>query len=1144
VIHDKYRQHVRVIGAPQNLTGPKEAEERYRLLVELSPDAVLIHQDLKCVYVNRACVALLGATHPEELLGRSVLDIVGPDFGEVVRERIRLLVEEGKMPPLMEQTYLRPDGSAVEVEVSVGTCVFRGKPAIQVIARDIAERKRTERSMAELQARYRQLVELSPDAIHIQQDGKLVFVNSACLRLFGATAPEKLLGRPMLDFIHPDQRETVRERMRIQYEEKRAIPGIEQKALRLDGSVVEVEVKSVPFTFEGRPAIQSVVRDITERTRGEDALQQFRAAMDISPDLILLIDRASMRFVDVNDTTCRVLGYRREELLALGPHDVAPVSREELARLYDRVIAGDTSVSTVEMHHRRKDGSLVPVELFRRAVPSRDGHIIVIIARDITERQRAERRIARVTNLYAALSQTNAAIIRITDRRALFQEVCRIAVDCAQFVMAAVMIVDPETRRLNFVASHGVHQEYIQNAYISTDPAEPAGQGPAGTAIREGRYLVCQDIAGDPMTKPWRDTLLEAGFRSIATFPLRNRGAVIGGLILYAGEEQVFDQQLLDLLSEMSSNISFALDGLDVEAQRKSAEQLLGASRQQLQLALDGSEQGMWDWDVPNARIYCDVKSASILGYKPDELVITNEMWNKSIHPDDLPGVVKALSDHQHGLANLYEAEYRAPGQSADWIWIQARGRVTERDGHGEPIRMTGTFQDITQRKKNEERLTYLAQYDTLTNLPNRSLFRDRLHQAMLRAKRHGHLMALMFLDIDRFKEINDTLGHLVGDRVLQAVAERLKHYVREVDTIARLGGDEYTLILEEITEVAQVEAVAEKILSGLPEPLILEGREIFVSASIGITIYQRDAQDIEDLMKRADVAMYQAKHEGRNTYVFYSEGLQMPSSERLDLEGSLRHASKQEEFVLYYQPKIELRTGLIVGAEALIRWNSKSRGLVLPIQFISLAEETGLIIEIGEWVLRAACRQHAKWREQGFAEFTMAVNLSPRQLKHKNILEVISSALTDSGLQPSLLELEITEGMLMQKGMDDLLTRLISTGVHLSIDDFGTGYANLAYLKRFRVHSLKIDKSFVDGIQTNMEDTAIVTAIIGMAKGLGIKLIAEGVESKQQAQFLERLRCEFAQGYYFGRPVPADTFAENYIQNRRKRTAKRVWRD
>ena len=411
----------------------------------------------------------------------------------------------------------------------------------------------------------------------------------------------------------------------------------------------------------------------------------------------------------------------------------------------------------------------------------------------------------------------------------------------------------------------------------------------------------------------------------------------------------------------------------------------------------------------------------------------------------------------------------------------------------------------------------------------------------MLRAKRHGHLMALLFIDIDRFKEINDTLGHLVGDIVLQMIAERLKRHVRDVDTIARLGGDEYTLIIEEITTISQAEAVAAKILAALPEPIIIEGREIFVSASIGIAIYPSDAQDIEDLMKRADVAMYQAKHEGRNTYVLYSAGLQMPSSERLDLEASLRRALKQNEFVLHYQPKIELRTGLIVGAEALIRWNSKSRGLVPPNQFISLAEETGLIIEIGEWVLRTACRQHQVWDKLGFDEFTMAVNLSPRQLKHKDILDVITSALADSSLRSNLLELEITEGMLMQKGVDDLLTRLIDMGVHLSIDDFGTGYANLAYLKRFRVQNLKIDKSFVDGIQTSTEDSAIVTAIIGMAKALGIKLIAEGVESEQQAQFLDRLDCEYGQGYFFGRAVPAEAFAEKYFQNRGKSSTSNV---
>jgi EAL domain-containing protein (putative c-di-GMP-specific phosphodiesterase class I) len=326
-----------------------------------------------------------------------------------------------------------------------------------------------------------------------------------------------------------------------------------------------------------------------------------------------------------------------------------------------------------------------------------------------------------------------------------------------------------------------------------------------------------------------------------------------------------------------------------------------------------------------------------------------------------------------------------------------------------------------------------------------------------------------------------------------------------------------------------------------LPEPIVLEGREIFVSASIGIAIYPSDAQDIEDLMKRADVAMYQAKHEGRNTYVLYSAGLQMPSAERLDLEASLRRALKQNEFVLHYQPKIELRTGLILGAEALIRWNSKSRGLVPPNQFISLAEETGLIIEIGEWVLRTACRQHQVWHKLGFHEFTMAVNLSPRQLKHKDIVEVISSALRDSGLRSNLLELEITEGMLMQKGVDDLLTRLIDMGVHLSIDDFGTGYANLAYLKRFRVQNLKIDKSFVDGIGSSTEDGAIITAIIGMAKALGIKLIAEGVESEQQAHFLDHLDCEYGQGYFFGRPVPAEAFAENYFRNRDKSSVSNI---
>jgi diguanylate cyclase (GGDEF)-like protein/PAS domain S-box-containing protein len=449
-------------------------------------------------------------------------------------------------------------------------------------------------------------------------------------------------------------------------------------------------------------------------------------------------------------------------------------------------------------------------------------------------------------------------------------------------------------------------------------------------------------------------------------------------------------------------------------------------------------------------------------------------------------------------------------------------------DKNGNPQYLLGISEDITERKKAEEQLTYLAQYDSLTGLPNRNLFRDRLSITMARAKRNGQMLALMFLDIDHFKEINDTLGHTIGDEVLQAVSGLLRESLRGVDTIARLGGDEFTIILENITHVDQAIVVAEKIQKAFSDPVVIQEREIFVTASIGITLYPRDAEDIDALLQTADIAMYRAKEEGRNTYEFYAQEINAQAAERLNMENLLRYALERQELLLHYQPKVELRSGKIVGAEALTRWNSKELGLVQPSQFIPLAEKTGLIVPVGEWILKTACAQNKAWQDQGIPPLLMSVNLSPRQLRQKNLVEMITGVLDQTGLAAHFLELEITEGMIMQHTDKAIaiLQELHQLGVYLSIDDFGTGYSNLAYLKRFPVQRLKIDQSFVRDVISDADDASIVTAIIVMAKSLGLEVVAEGVETKEQLAFLSKFRCDEYQGYYFSKPVPADEFA------------------
>ncbi len=435
-----------------------------------------------------------------------------------------------------------------------------------------------------------------------------------------------------------------------------------------------------------------------------------------------------------------------------------------------------------------------------------------------------------------------------------------------------------------------------------------------------------------------------------------------------------------------------------------------------------------------------------------------------------------------------------------------------------------GHIRDISERKKAEERLTYLAHYDALTGLPNRNLFQEQLSLASGRAKRSGQMLALMFLDLDRFKEINDTLGHATGDLLLQAIARLLKGSLRQVDSVARLGGDEFTIIVEEITDIEQVITIAEKVKAAFSDPIVVDGRELFVTASIGISL-DSGALDVDALLQTAGIAMHRAKEEGRNTYEFYASEMNEGRAGRLDMEILLRRAVARQEFVLHYQPIVAIKESRVVCVEALIRWNSPELGFVSPAQFIPLAEETGLIVPIGEWVLTTACLQAKAWQNQGIQPLRMSVNLSPRQFRQKNLVEMIAGVLEKTGLDANLLEVEITEGMIMHRADQAVaaLERLNKLGVRLSVDDFGTGYSSLSYLKRFPVQTLKIDRSFVNDLTTDDDDASIVTAIIAMAKSLKLEVIAEGVETREQLAFLTRLHCDKYQGYLFSRPIPAD---------------------
>jgi diguanylate cyclase (GGDEF)-like protein len=493
------------------------------------------------------------------------------------------------------------------------------------------------------------------------------------------------------------------------------------------------------------------------------------------------------------------------------------------------------------------------------------------------------------------------------------------------------------------------------------------------------------------------------------------------------------------------------------------------------------------------------------------------------IHEEDRQAVMEQ-ADAVLSRKSAYPLEHRIIHKDGRMRWIK-NTPVPRIDQQGHLIAYDGLVSDITDRKQAEQKLRHIAYYDALTNLPNRELFSDRLHQAIIQARRHKRMFAVMILDVDRFKGINDTLGHKIGDSLLQYVSERLVNSIREGDTVARLGGDEFIILFPDIAQARDASFVAQKIHNALLKGFLLDSQELFITASIGISLYPSDGTDVDTLIKNADVAMYQAKAQGRNNYQFYTPTMNTEALSKLMLENNLRKALERKEFILHYQPLVELSTGRITGAEALVRWKHPRLGLLSPLEFIPMAEETGLIVPIGEWILENVCMQGKTWNEMGLSPFRMTVNLSMRQFAHNAVMKTVLNALEKSDLDPGHLELELTESVVMQNAEQTIVTlhELKSAGIQISLDDFGTGFSSLSYLQNLPLSRLKLDRSFVSGLAKETKNESISKAIIEIAHSLSLKVIAEGVETFEQLELLRSWHCDEVQGFLFSRPIPVE---------------------
>jgi len=765
-----------------------------------------------------------------------------------------------------------------------------------------------------------------------------------------------------------------------------------------------------------------------------------------------------------NARLAEMLGYSPEELIGLPAEKlIAEVDRYEVLRRVGEQADGSASEIRSAFRFRRKDGTSLPVEVYGNHGTFQGKPAAIGLFLDLTERKRLEARARAADEKY----------------RAIFEN-----------------------------AVEGIYQSGVDGAILRANPAMARIFG-----LQSQRELIDRPAEETHALYVEPDRWRE--FRKL----VEEKGAIVGfesqvrrrdGSVIWISENA---RALRDRKGRL-----LGFEGTVVEiTSRKEAEEALRKSEERYALAALGANDALWDWDVALDRLYVSDRWAEMIGLEPADIGTRPADWMARVHPDDRDRLLLQIGEHFKGQSQHVTGEYRLQHKNGEYRWMLMRG-VSVRNAAGEVVRLAGSQTDVTARKDAEEQLRHDALHDALTGLPNRALFMDRLGQALARLRGKGDHFAVLFIDLDRFKVVNDSLGHTAGDELLVETSQRLQRCVRPEDTVARLGGDEFTVLLDggEATEFAA------KIQRELSRPLVLFGQEIVSTPSIGIAHGRLHYESAEEILRDADLAMYRAKSRGRAGHAEFDPAMHKSAVAVLQLESDLRRAVERNELVLFYQPVVSLASGAIAGFEALVHWNHPLRGLMRPLEFVPLAEETGLVVSIGEWVLREACRQTREWQLRHSPALTVGVNLSARQFLNEDVVDTVARALAASGLPPRTLRLELTESMLMDNAPKAalVLAELRALGVSLDLDDFGTGYSSLSYLHNFRLDTLKIDRSFVARGTEEHGSWEIVTAIVNLARGLRLTLIAEGVENDQQLEQLRRLGCEYGQGYLFGKPL------------------------
>jgi diguanylate cyclase (GGDEF)-like protein/PAS domain S-box-containing protein len=756
------------------------------------------------------------------------------------------------------------------------------------------------------------------------------------------------------------------------------------------------------------------------------------------------------------------------------------------------------------------------------------------LARRVVELQSAKSQIERLNRLYSALSGINKLIVHTHSRSELLEGACRIAVERGGFTLAWIGLLEEDGKTIRITAREGGNADLFDR--VGPFVVEPPFRTPVEIAVGENRIYLSNDLSAEPRLAEIRPLFVEHALESAAACPLYADERVIGVISLFSSEAGFFDSALTGLVEEVAGDLSYALDNYRRESLRQHAEASLKSAEEFNRLSrkvIEASPNGVMITSATTEAPIVHVNRAfeRITGFSRDEVIGRNPrfLYGSDADQRGLSNIRNAIRSQREGEAVL--RYYRKDGTL---FWNELTVAPVF-DDEGIATHFVGIINDITDRKQYEEQLERQYSQDTLTGLASRNLLQDRVEQAMA-AARHDHMgIALLFIDLDNFKRINDSLGRAAGDSVLREVADRLRRQVRDLDTVARVSSDEFVVLLTDIKDPDDLPGKASAILESLDESFQVSGREINITASIGISVFPGNGEDYNTLLRNADIAMYRAKQFGANNFRFYTDDMNASALERVDMESRLRQAVDGRHMKLCYQPVIDLADGSVVGAEALLRWHDGERW-VPPDEFIPLAEDTGLIILLGQWVLGEAARQARLWRDEHI-DLCIAVNLSARQFRDPQLGEHIRSALEQTGVPADRLRLEITESVVMDSAEEAarILGELKALGLGISIDDFGTGYSSLAYLRRFPIDQFKIDRSFIHELHHHSESEAIVMAIIRLARSLGLSTVAEGVESESQRDYLAQSGCDLVQGFYYSKPMPADEFASwlrNYREN------------